>query len=389
MAMTMREQLLATLRHELHERIAYQPRITFWYWTNSLPDPLPPGAEGERMRAIHNSIDRTGAGVVPAEYRSKSLIDMYRAVGGAPRYATEGAEVSLFRLDIDQKKVRVKSRGEGDLWIMEYETPAGNLREVLRHGYHSECMLKEPRDFAPYRHLLDATTFVFDHEAWQKALRVFGEDGIPQTFFPRTPLQKCFIEVMGFEPTIYALFEYPAEMRELMRLMGEWDDHMYDALCASPAPVLNFGENIDANMASPRLMKEHLLPYYERRNSQFHKAGKLTHIHADGSLRGVLELLVSVGFDGIEACTPHPQGDLTVAEIKQAMGDTVLLDGIPAICFLPHFDKGEFERMTAEVIETFAPNLVLGISDELPPGGDITRVKQAGDMAAAWRPGGK
>jgi hypothetical protein len=381
----MREQLLATLRHEPHDRIAYQPRITFWYYTNSLPDPLPPGPDGERIRAIHNAVDRTGAGVVPAEYRSKSLLDMYRDVGGAPRYATEGAHVSLFRLDIDQNKVRVNSRPEGEQWIVEYETPAGNLREVMRHGYHSEYMLKEPRDFAAYRHLLDATTFVFDDAGWSKASQVFGDDSIPQTFFPRTPLQKCFIEAMGFEPTIYALFEYPNEMRELMRAMADWDDHMYEALCACPAPILNFGENIDANMASPRLFKEHLLPYYERRAQQLRAAGKITHIHADGSLRGVLELLVACGFDGIEAATPEPQGDLTIAEIKAAMGDTVLLDGIPAICFLPHFRMEEFERITSEVIETFAPNLVLGISDELPPGGDITRVKLAGDMAAAYR----
>jgi hypothetical protein len=39
-------------------------------------------------------------------------------------------------------------------------------------------------------------------------------------------------------------------------------------------------------------------------------------------------------FDGIEALTPSPQGDATLEEIKEHIGDKILLDGIPAIYFM-------------------------------------------------------
>ena len=142
-----------------------------------------------------------------------------------------------------------------------------------------------------------------------------------------------------------------------------------------PVSVLNFGENIDGQFDSPQLFNEYLVPYYQKRLSQLHKADKFCHIHMDGALKPLLPYINDAGFDAIEAATALPQGDVTIEEIKDAMGDTILMDGIPAILFLPDCPDEELEKFTKKVIDLFSPNLILGISDEISPVGDIEKVR--------------
>jgi len=100
----------------------------------------------------------------------------------------------------------------------------------------------------------------------------------------------------------------------------------------------------------------------------------------DGSLKPLLPFLRQVPWDGIEAATPVPQGDVTLEELKEAMGDLVLLDGIPALYFLPHYPEEALVECVKRIVELFYPRLILGISDELPPDGDIERVKLVGQL---------
>jgi len=123
-------------------------------------------------------------------------------------------------------------------------------------------------------------------------------------------------------------------------------------------------------------------PWYEKRSGQLRDAGISTHIHIDGYFRGLLPYLKDLPFDGLEALTPEPQGDVTLEEMAEAMGDKILLDGIPAVLFLDHYSREEFEACVKRVVELFHPRLVLGISDELPEaGGDesFRRLKWLGE----------
>ncbi|KXB01257.1 hypothetical protein AKJ41_02220 [candidate division MSBL1 archaeon SCGC-AAA259O05] len=101
----------------------------------------------------------------------------------------------------------------------------------------------------------------------------------------------------------------------------------------------------------------------------------------DGRIEPLLPLLDDLPFDGIEAATPKPQGDVTVEELAEAMGDKVLLDGVPGISFLPNRPMGELKGITEKILEEFSPRLILGISDEPPPNSDFGRFKKVAKMA--------
>jgi hypothetical protein len=114
--------------------------------------------------------------------------------------------------------------------------------------------------------------------------------------------------------------------------------------------------------------------------AQLRAAGKVTHIHIDGAMKPLINLIRASPFDAIEACTPLPQGDVTLEEIEQALGDKVLLDGIPALFFLPMYPRELLIECARRAVELFHPRLILGISDEIPPDGDIERVRMVGEM---------
>jgi hypothetical protein len=129
------------------------------------------------------------------------------------------------------------------------------------------------------------------------------------------------------------------------------------------------------------------LPYYQKRTRELAAAGIRTFPHWDGALKGLMPFVPLCGFDGYEAFTPEPMGDIPLEEMAAVMKhDYVLIDGIPATHFLPPFTRQEVEEFAYRVLDMFAPSLILGISDELPPDGDIEAVRMVSQIVRDYVP---
>ena len=112
-----------------------------------------------------------------------------------------------------------------------------------------------------------------------------------------------------------------------------------------------------------------------------HKYDKFTSSHWDGDCKILLPYAKECGLDAIEAITPIPQGDVTPLEMKKALGDEIfLIDGIAALLFQDDYPIEELENQTREIIELFAPKLVLGISDEISSLGNLERIRFVGGI---------
>jgi uroporphyrinogen-III decarboxylase len=363
--MTGRERILRTFRRERTDRIAWQPRIYYWY------------------------NGKTAMGDMPEEYRGKTMLEVYDDLGALPRYAPEVLGFSFLGTSTDHT-VQSRVFDKGAERTIVRQTPVGEIRETVRKGgsgsgsYHTEYPVKSPADMRVIAYILDHTRFSFNEESFRRAEEAFGERAMAQAFFARSPYQRLVISYMGMSNTVYALADYPDETEALMNKIDEWDDHMYDILADSPMQVFNFGENIDANNSPPDIFKRYLIPYYRKRVQQLRRAGKFSHIHMDGALKPLLPMITEPGFDGIEAATPLPQGDVTLEELKDAFGDTILLDGIPAILFLPQYSIKDVATFATNVLEMFSPNLILGVSDELPPVGDIEKVRLVSQLVEQY-----
>ena len=164
-------------------------------------------------------------------------------------------------------------------------------------------------------------------------------------------------------------------------------DTLYEQLTqCDGVRILNFGENIAEAHLSPPYFEEYMLPWYEKRVGQLHEAGIFCHIHIDGYFKTLIPGIQKLPHDGLEALTPLPQGDVTLDEIAEAVGDKILLDGIPAVYFLDHHSRDELQTCTETLVNMFGLQLILGVSDELPEAATeegYERLKWVADYARA------
>jgi hypothetical protein len=335
--------------------VIWQPRIDFWYEVNKK------------------------RGTLPLHLKDYTLIDLYDYCHASVRYFN-------FPLRLNNPDVVITEQWEDEKSLRRnWETPVGRLTEVVHYDdymlsrYNFEYLLKTAEDFKIIEWVLQHEEWSFDAEAYAQNEARVGNRGLTQFFSRRTPLQSLFIETMGFENTILFMTDYPKVVEEYLEIQTEADNAMYRLICDNHVPIFNLGDNIDHHMDPPPIWRKYLQPNYERRTAQLHAAGVHTSIHIDGAMKRLLQDIQNCLIECIEACTPLPQGDVTLDEIKTALGDKILMDGIPAIFFLPGNPIEELRACTDECIRLFYPRLILGISDELPPDSDIERVRMVGE----------
>jgi len=363
--LTFREMNLRVFQGRPIPHVLFQPRIEPWY-------------------AWHKQFGR-----LPERYRDMTLPELFDDLGVSMRYIhyyTGMPDPVVWEFS---PKVKVRERREGDELVRVYETPHGELVEryrltIDRTWRKVEFPVKGPDDLCKLRWLYANSTYRFSAKNFEKGSEFVGERGEPQFWLPKSPYQALAQVWMRLEDLIYALADCPKEVEETMRAINDSYDRLYEEIASyGRVRIVNFGENIHDQLLSPRYFERYLLPFYEKRSGQLRSAGIFTHIHIDGYFRSLLPYLKDMPFDGFEALTPLPQGDVSLEEIKEHIGNKVLLDGIPAILFLPPYTREELMETVERIVKLFHPRLILGISDELPQGGGEEAIERV-RMVAEW-----
>jgi uroporphyrinogen-III decarboxylase len=358
---TFRELNLKIFRREPVREVLWQPRLEHWYHVNKQQ------------------------GTLPERYRDMTLLDVFDDLHCSvrPYWAFNGA----VRIE-DHEDVTTETRHEGPRTVHTLRTPVGDLITVELRTSTTQTISKypvvTPEDMKIMEWRLRHRRVRFDREHCERACEEIGDRAAPSIFISRINLMRLIIEFMGFENGLTALFEYPVETERLIRATNETDDAMLDVVAACPIEIINYGDNVHQALCAPPLFRKWVMPEYIRRNERLHAAGKKTYPHWDGDCATLLPYARDCGFDGYEAITPVPQGDVTLEQVRDAFGDLILLDGIPCTDFLPAEPIESLLENTRKCIEYFAPHLVLGISDEISPVGDIERVRKVSEIVAEY-----
>ncbi len=330
-------------------------------------------------------------GDLPEMYRGMSLPEIFDNLYASMRYVHyfTGMPDPIVQTFLPGVRVteEFSDKGEG---ARTYQTPDGELVERLKQMpdntvWVTEFAVKGPNDLSKLRWLYKHMVYSFSEDNFEQGRTFLADRGEQQFWVPRSPYQAFGIQWMGLEKLVYALVDCPKEMEETMKVIDESYDQLYDEIIASgKVKIVNFGENIAQQYLTPRYFERYLVPFYEKRSNQFREAGIFTHIHIDGDFRVLLEYLKDLPFDGLEALTPLPQGDVTLEEIREHIGHKVLLDGIPAILFMSSYSPEELMEAVEQVVTLFHPRLVLGISDELPQGAEPEEAINKLQMVSDW-----
>jgi hypothetical protein len=359
---TFREKVLAVFQGKNTNNIPWQPRLEHWFNVN---------------RARNQLVE---------PYQSMKLLDLYKNLNCSVRYYYgEAQDISspntFIHFDYPPGAGIFEFQQGDDIKVIFRSAKGEELIGKKRLGewgcswHYIEHPVKNIEDLRVLEDIVTSVSYRFDKDFYLEAKKAVGEWGEIQFYWERSPFQRLFLQYAGIENTIQLIYDYPSRLQEYLKKAEEAEDSLFEILASCPVKILNFGENIDGRFNSPRIFNQFLVPYYQKRVQQLHKSGKFCHIHMDGSLKPLLPYLRDSGFDGIEGATPQPQGDVSLEELKGAMGEMILIDGIPMLLFLPEYPLEELESFTKKVLSLFSPRLILGISDEISPQGDIEKVR--------------
>jgi len=352
---------LDVVKGKSNGKIIWQPRIGCWYDDRLF-----------RQEAF------------PEPYTGKNLQDIYRELGCSNRNYSFN---SCFERVYDPRiKFTSKIISENEI-KKSIETPVGTVFTVELSNtsnpgrYPKKWWISNEDDMKIMTWVEEHMSWKWNEDNYQENVREWGDLGAPTIYMPRVNVQEIFVTTMGVEEGVYALYDYPETVEKYFQAMSENQMAEIELINKSPIDIINFGDNVHAGILPSGLFEKYVLPEYQKRNDLLHKAGKFTSSHWDGDVKGLLPYVRECGFDGIEAVTPKPQGDVTLQEIKKAFGDELfLLDGIAALLFNRDYPIEELEKQAKECIELFAPKLILGISDEISSNGDLDRIKFVGKI---------
>ena len=370
MTMNLEERLLAVFSNEKPDVMPWFADLTYWYRAKSYRNELPTKYLGERGK-----------------------IRLYRDLGC-------GSHEELYNLPGETTYLGVKcinsaetSRDGTAIYEERYETPAGTIVAVRKFVPRSvsSAYIKYPvatrDDLRVLQYMYKNQDFKPDYSLQYDRLKDWRGLGFVSSLPPRTPFQRLVVVWAGVVNTIRLMMREPEELEETIQVMSEADDPIYEAVCESPAPGVYFGENITSDIISPPIFRKYHIPYYKRRADQIHTAKKFIFVHIDGTLRGVLPLMGQTGVDCAQSVTPAPVGDIPVGKLREASGpDIILWGGLPGVYFSHLYPDGLLRQMALDVIKYHLREhkFIMGVSDQVPPDGDIKRVKAITNLVETY-----
>jgi len=352
--MNPRERILTALNHQMGDHLTWAPYFRTW-WDAHI-------REGEIPAYLSHVDDYLHA----FEPLGLNILDK-----GAP----------AVNVSYPGMQVNIETSPAGRIKTT-YVTPVGSVYSLHQPtsaydhtNYKISYEFKSMTDYPVIMYIFEHMQFESNYQEYLDKQASIGDAGQYMSEGPDTPLHHLFVNLMGYERTIYALFDYPHEMEKLIGLMYERCCEALEIVVRSPAPVILTPENTNADFETPRLFARYALPYLQRASERCHTHGKLHVGHMCGKLKPLLPLLATAGLDGIESLTPPPYSDTYLWEARQALPGVCIIGGVS-----PHLLVGDWSRLQVEeylhtLFDRMAPgdNFLLAVSDDTPANADLER----------------
>jgi hypothetical protein len=171
---------------------------------------------------------------------------------------------------------------------------------------------------------------------------------------------------MGIEAFSIEWAERRDRLLALHDAMVENQRRIYEIVAGSPATVVQCGGNYSSEVLGKERLIEYVLPHWNEVGEIFHRKGKLLGAHLDANNRLWAEEIGASCLDWIEAFSPAPDTDMTVADARTMWPDKVLFINFPSAV---HLEPPEvIEATTLQILKECAPGdgFIIGITENVP-----------------------
>jgi len=272
----------------------------------------------------------------------------------------------------EQPNVRVETI-PGDPLTTVYHTPVGSVstsrkahlsRMVGTIGsWQKSWLIEDSDDYAPVIFMIDDTIFYPAYDDYHCLVRDLGTDGIP---YDRDGLDPPYVTTEGYfglEQWAYEQIDHPDEFDELLSALARMMERKFPLVAASPAEFVAVG-SLSGNYG-PAQFEKYLLPFYQEYIPRLHAAGKICGVHAHNSnLKAFKDLIRQTGIDVVEAFTPPPVGDLSLAEAREAWGPQVVIwMNFPETIFYAGPEQTHLYTLNLLRSDPYPASLVIGFTE--------------------------
>jgi len=281
--MRSKERILATIKGEPTDRLAWSPLLAYWW--QSKPELWELGDFGY-MKSI---------GCDP----------LWRGIGG------------LF--NVEKKNVSYTTKKDGDKTYTTIETPVGNLYQTHTYmkipdtTFLTEHPVKTREDIKILTYIMENTLITPDFTSFDAHAKNVGDDGlvVPVMISESKSAFQFMLEVyVGTEELNYMLADHPEEVENCLAVMWENSRKCADIAVESNAEAFIFWEDSSTLNVSPAQFTKYIRDEINYWGKKAHENGKYLIHHACGSLRGLMPILKDMEIDMIESISPPPTGDI-------------------------------------------------------------------------------
>ena len=267
--------------------------------------------------------------------------------------------------------VVVEHKTEGDLSYTIYHTPKGSVRSGWRthvgrisdgESIEAEWLIKEIADFEPVIFMIENTVFHADSAGFLAHVRDVGSDGIVRLDGSGPPYDSTGA-YFSLENWAQAQHDHPEEFQRLLAALERRAERLIPLLLDAPGELIAMGSL--SGIYGPRQYEQYALAFYERNVPRLRAAGKIPTLHAHNlKLTAFAHLVKRTGAAVIEAFTPPPVGDLSLADAREAWGpDVVIWVNFPETLFW--LGKQQTYEYTVDLLKQDAASgrLVIGMTE--------------------------
>jgi hypothetical protein len=226
----------------------------------------------------------------------------------------------------------------------------------------SKFFIKKARDYKPLIYMIEDTEFKEDLNEFNLKNFDLGQDGVSHVVGPVSAYSEAEL-LLGLEKWSFEQYDNPSLFNSLLGALEKRSEKQLNIYSEMDYSCLQLLGDISDNI-SPENYIKYEVPYYKRALRILKSKEKKLGIHAHAKfLKRHKNWLAEVKPDYIESYTPPPYSDISLPELRKAVGEEVsILINFPETIFYQGY--GKTKKYTTELLESDnSYNKALGFSE--------------------------
>ena len=253
------------------------------------------------------------------------------------------------------------------------KTPRGTLQivDIHRGELHNPWREKYPftvqDDYDALLAYADGLEYRENYEAVERKIREGGGDFLMRGEMGYSPMHEIMYRYMGIERFAFEWADNRSRVMDLYETLRERRRPMYRLAAKAPGLAFNICGNVTASVVGPRVFDTYYVPVYNEAADELHRGGKLIGVHFDGITLPYADAIRGLRLDYVEALTPPPTCDVTVAQAHDLWPEKAIWVNFPSSV---HLESEERIRRTArQLLSESRPErrFLMGITEDVPP----------------------